>query len=274
MAQNTAIRTSSRLRKKQVADVSSQQALLISEVAHNLRQSTASIEMMLRAAEAELRKYQIPEIQLQAKYIRMANSENERLAAQLSSLAGVYNRTDPIARSVVDLYTVLERTRTFVQPHLSAHQQPVKIQFQDLNAGTHLALSHADELTAILIQLVENGIKYAADPRTERRPCVIVRVAKWRRAVKITVLDNGPGIPEAAIDRIWQPHIRLPSNNPGIAGSGLGLFIVHNLVSRLDGHDISVQSRYGAGTKFELTVPDAKPFLRIASNLCHSTSVV
>jgi signal transduction histidine kinase len=256
------------------AQEQSEQALLISEVAHNLRQSTASIEMMLRTAESELSRNQIPGALLQAKYIRMANHQNERLAAQLSALAGIHNRTDLIPRSMVDLRTVLERTRTFTEPHLSVQPKLVTWRFQHLEQGAYVALSHGDELTAVLIQLVENAIKYAADPGTGRQARVVVRVIKQGLKIKISVMDNGPGIPEDAVDRIWAPHVRLKRNHPDIAGSGLGLYIVRNLVSRLDGHDISVHSRYGVGTRFDLTVPDARPFLQLVGGLCQSDSVV
>jgi two-component system NtrC family sensor kinase len=65
------------------------------------------------------------------------------------------------------------------------------------------------------------------------------------------VSDNGHGIPEDDIKRIFEPFFSTRAQN---VGTGLGLSITYGLVTEMGGH-ISVESRVGQGTRFTVTVP-------------------
>jgi signal transduction histidine kinase len=67
--------------------------------------------------------------------------------------------------------------------------------------------------------------------------------------VQISVVDNGTGIPEDVLPRIFEPQFSTRST-----GTGLGLAIVHRLV-RSWGGSVSVESRVGDGTTVTVTVP-------------------
>ncbi len=70
-----------------------------------------------------------------------------------------------------------------------------------------------------------------------------------QRYVKITIRDNGAGIPAEVIDRIFDPYF---STKP--EGSGLGLAVVHSIISKHKGH-ICVESRPGEGATFVIYLP-------------------
>lgn len=72
----------------------------------------------------------------------------------------------------------------------------------------------------------------------------------------MTVADDGNGIPEEHLRRIFDPFF---TTKLGKGGSGLGLNIVYNIVTRVLGGKISVESRVGAGTTFMLTMPLCAP---------------
>ena len=67
----------------------------------------------------------------------------------------------------------------------------------------------------------------------------------------VEVADTGPGIPEAVIDKIFDPFF---TTKPSGKGSGLGLSMVFGFMKQSGGH-VSVQSRPGAGTVFNLYLP-------------------
>ncbi len=67
--------------------------------------------------------------------------------------------------------------------------------------------------------------------------------------IKITIQDNGLGIPEKVIEKIFDPYFTTKQ-----AGSGLGLAICHSIINKHDGY-IQVQSRVGHGTTFTLYLP-------------------
>ncbi len=81
-----------------------------------------------------------------------------------------------------------------------------------------------------------------------------------KKFIKITIRDEGSGIPEKILDKIFDPYFSTKSD-----GSGLGLAITHSIV-RKHGGNILVQSRLGKGTTFIIYLPasgqPAKPIIR------------
>ncbi|MFZ1828881.1 MAG: HAMP domain-containing sensor histidine kinase [Candidatus Competibacteraceae bacterium] len=69
-------------------------------------------------------------------------------------------------------------------------------------------------------------------------------------------VDNGVGIPAATLNRIFEPFF---TTRLGQGGSGLGLYIVYNLVRGVLGGTIQVESSSGQGTSFTLTLPCTAP---------------
>jgi PAS domain S-box-containing protein len=81
----------------------------------------------------------------------------------------------------------------------------------------------------ILASLVDNAIKYSAG-------AVRVRVEPGQPFVRLTVADEGPGIPLAERDRIFERFYRLdPDQQRGVGGTGLGLYIAKQLTARMGG---------------------------------------
>ena len=71
----------------------------------------------------------------------------------------------------------------------------------------------------------------------------------------VGVEDSGPGIPEESIPRIFERFFRVdPSRSSNDGGAGLGLAIAAE-IARLHGAQLTVKSRVGAGTRFELRMP-------------------
>jgi len=80
----------------------------------------------------------------------------------------------------------------------------------------------------------------------------IIRKDKGRREVEILIEDNGPGIPEEIRDKIFDPFFTTKDVGHG---SGLGLFIVHDIIE-MHGGTVRVESRIGLGTTFIIWLPD------------------
>ncbi len=114
--------------------------------------------------------------------------------------------------------------------------------------------AHVDEeaLGQILDNLVENAIKYT--PEGSR---IVVR---WRAddgQVRLEVEDNGPGIPEADLPRIFERFYRVDkARSREMGGTGLGLAIVKHLAQAMKG-GVRATSRLGHGTTFSVSLPQA-----------------
>jgi signal transduction histidine kinase len=110
----------------------------------------------------------------------------------------------------------------------------------------------AQQLRQVLVNLVENAVKYSPDGGP-----VEVNVSKAPRGIRWTVSDKGLGIPVAERRRVFEKFYRLdPHMTRGIGGTGLGLYICHELVRRLDGR-IWVEPNSSKGSTFLVELPAA-----------------
>ncbi len=87
------------------------------------------------------------------------------------------------------------------------------------------------------------------------QPTVIVRTKKLENAIEISVKDNGNGIPEAIKDKIFQPFF---TTKPTGQGTGLGLSLAYDIVSKGHGGALNVDSKEGSGSKFIILLPITK----------------
>ncbi len=108
-------------------------------------------------------------------------------------------------------------------------------------------------LLSVIGNLVRNAIKYAAGSDEHER-AIAIRVVDTATSVRVEVEDNGPGIPEADVDRIFEPFVRsIASDRPGI---GLGLATVKRIVEAHGGH-VGVLNVHPHGSRFWLELPKA-----------------
>jgi PAS domain S-box-containing protein len=109
-----------------------------------------------------------------------------------------------------------------------------------------------DKLRQILTNLIDNGIKYSPDGGR-----VEVELVRSGGRVRFRVSDEGLGIPPAEQDRIFEKFFRLdPNLTRGVGGTGLGLYISRELVTRMNGR-IWVDSDGRTGSSFFLELPIA-----------------
>jgi PAS domain S-box-containing protein len=107
-----------------------------------------------------------------------------------------------------------------------------------------------DKLRQILLNLLDNAVKYSPDGGR-----VVLEVARTGGRVRFQVSDEGLGIPPAEQDRIFEKFFRLdPNLTRGVGGTGLGLYISRELVTRMNGR-IWVVSDGRTGSSFFLELP-------------------
>ncbi|MFN2462651.1 MAG: ATP-binding protein [Candidatus Dormibacteria bacterium] len=121
------------------------------------------------------------------------------------------------------------------------------------------ATADRDKLLVVLRNLVENAVKYSPGARE-----VDVDLVAEPSGVVIRVADRGMGIPDAEKAHVFEQFHRIDSPaTASIGGSGLGLFIVRQLVE-VQGGQIEVDDREGGGTVFSVRLP-VNPTVAIAT---------
>ena len=113
-----------------------------------------------------------------------------------------------------------------------------------------------DRARQVLVNLLENAIKYSPDGGT-----IEVGLEAREGVVAFSVTDEGLGIPADHHERIFEKFYRLdPDMTRGVGGTGLGLYICSELVSRMGGR-IWLESAEGKGSSFFFELPISEPEL-------------
>jgi two-component system, NtrC family, sensor kinase len=112
------------------------------------------------------------------------------------------------------------------------------------------------EMGRVLLNLINNAF-YAVSEKTKTagadyKPKVTVGTRKADGKVEITVSDNGNGIPDAIRDKIFQPFF---TTKPAGQGTGLGLSLSYDIVTKGHGGELKLESEENAGTAFTIVLP-------------------
>jgi len=143
-----------------------------------------------------------------------------------------------------DLNETIRRALALAQHELVARS--IRLTFEPAENLPPILASH-DHLQGVWLNLLLNAVDAIDDQQGE------VRVTTYRHGneVRVTVADNGHGIPPGRISRIFEPFYT--TKEPG-RGTGLGLSVCHRIVKQHGGHML-VDSQLGMGTEFTVVLP-------------------
>ncbi len=237
-----------------VRDVTEERALerarsdFVATASHELRTPLAAVygaARTLRRPDLEL----LPE--QRETFLEIIEQETERLTAIVSQilLAGQLDEGGvELSAKECDLRSLAESV--VASARLRA---PEGIEFRLVaNGGPTLARADEDKLRQVLVNLVDNAVKYSPDGGE-----VTVELERRGSRARIAVRDRGLGIPPGEQERIFEKFYRLdPALTRGVGGSGLGLYISRELVTRMGGR-LTVEATAGGGSVFRVDLPAA-----------------
>lgn len=170
-----------------------------------------------------------------------------RLVEDLLFLSSLESRgAGARAQEPVSILEVAHQVSVTVGPGAAEKNATVEV-FVDEDA---VALGDPDQIERVLLNLVDNAVKYGAAK-------VTVRGARKQGRVVVEIIDDGPGIPAEHIGRVFDRFYRVDhgrSRDKG--GTGLGLAIVKQLAEAMGG-TASVESELGKGARFVVELPAA-----------------
>jgi len=220
---------------------------LVATASHELRTPLAAI---YGAARTLLRQ----DIDLQEGerrlFLEVIESEGERLARVIDQilLAGQLDENKlEFARDPCDL---AELAASVIESARHALPGGDRIRLRASSSLPEVPCDR-DRFRQVLANLLENAVKYSPNGGT-----VEVRLRhRPDETVVIEVEDDGIGIPVSEQERIFEKFHRLdPAQTAGVGGTGLGLYITRELVTRMGG-TIRVDSQVGAGSTFRVELP-------------------
>jgi signal transduction histidine kinase len=162
-----------------------------------------------------------------------------RLEAGYSAESTIPIDLDTILHDVVELYEPLA--------------EEMGVELEAGADGTHKIVGNRELIGQALSNVVDNAIKYSAG--SCGKPAVIVETESANDEIRLTVTDNGPGIPEHDHDRVTERFVRLEQSRSQ-PGSGLGLSLA-KAVMKLHGGRLVLSSGH-PGLKVEMAFPASK----------------
>lgn len=157
--------------------------------------------------------------------------------------------SDPLQKAVaVEVSDVVREAVD--QAQFSSEQRGISLEIGEIENAT--IIGDRDQLIMAVHNLVENAVNYS--PERTKVSIVTKRVGK---IIEISVTDQGIGIAESEINRIFERFYRVdPARSRLTGGTGLGLSIVKH-VALNHGGDVKVWSKVGVGSTFTLQLPVA-----------------
>jgi two-component system, OmpR family, phosphate regulon sensor histidine kinase PhoR len=182
-----------------------------------------------------------------AKYVQIIRQENTRLKNQVESVL----TTAKVGRGKLELDWQLQEIHSLIEEVLEVVQielgDNLKIDYRAEKTSIHGDKVH---IMNVVRNLVENAIKYSAPPAK-----IHVITQNTNDGLELIIIDKGIGIPKEYIKKIFNKFYRVPTGNVhNVKGFGLGLNYVQQIV-KAHKWDILVESEYGKGTKFTITIP-------------------
>ena len=227
-------------REERLLDQSQANRELIRNLAHEIKNPLGGIRGAAQLLDRELERPNLHE------YTQVIMKEADRLQLLLDRLLTPHRLPKPV---VLNIHEVLEHVRSVM---LAEYPEGIVIR-RDYDSSLPLLRGDREQLIQVVLNIVRNAVqamKGKGEIRLRTRIARQVTLARkrYRHAVEVRILDNGPGIPEAIRDRIFYPLVSGSDD-----GSGLGLTIAQTYVNQHHG-TITFESKPG-GTCFTILLP-------------------
>ena len=219
---------------------------LVSIVSHEVRTPLASVLgftslMLQRDVDADRRR----------DYLQIIDAQGRRLATLLDDFLNLQRIEEgrlELAEDVVDVKALLREQVKLFRAQSPDHALELRVA-----SGALPVLGDADRLAQVLANLLSNAIKYSPDGGR-----VLVVGETVQDVVRVSVRDEGIGIPADQQGRIFTKFFRGDAAASGIAGTGLGLAFARAIVEAHRGR-IGFRSAAAEGSTFWIELPKTRP---------------
>lgn len=181
-----------------------------------------------------------------ATSIRMQSERLAQMIDKLLALAGVEHRQRLESREAIDVVELVRSAGEQCALRLARNGLRLETNLDD---GLPQLEGDAFLLRQALVNLIENAADFSPDGAV-----IGLRVSADAAGIRFTVVDDGPGIPEYAVPRVFERFYSLPRPQGGSRSSGLGLCFVAE-VAALHGGQATLENREPGGAQASLTIP-------------------
>lgn len=213
--------------RERISRFIAERAAMLAAIGHDLRTPLTRMRLRVeRVADPELRAQLTRDV-----------DELETLARETRDFSAIAQ-----ARGADDKVDLASLAQTIADAHADRGDEVV------YHGPRHAPVrGRPDALRRAIENLVANALRYAGH--------ATLRLADGAGELRLSIDDSGPGVPEAELERVFEPFVRLEeSRNRDTGGTGLGLAIARDLV-RGHGGEIRLENRHEGGLRATIVLP-------------------
>ena len=213
-------------------------------VVHELRNPLSAIRAGLKVLETHTDPIRLTEArELIARQVAYLS----RLVDDLVDLARLSRNKIVLVKTKVCLKQTIDRALETAGASIQNGGHTVKVDLPDKPMEVQ---GDAQRLVQVFSNLIDNAAKY-----TPKGGTISVSGSVSRDSAEISVADNGVGIPHERLEEIFLQFAQVPESSQGIAGLGLGLYIVRLIVHEHGGAVTAKSNGRGNGSEFLVRLP-------------------
>jgi len=231
------------------AEIDRMKNSFISNVSHELRTPVT----VIRSYIDTLYNYEDEfDDKTKREFISVLDQESARLNKMVNDILDFSRLESPNIK--------LEKTLCDIQPILEIAVNSMKVLAEEKNIT--FSVITEPELPKIMINpesieravknLISNSIKYS---HTDGRVKIRAEIDRTGEYLQITVEDNGMGIPQEHLDKIFERFYRVENKVHSVKGTGLGLHLLKITIEKHHGGEVFVESKLGEGSTFGFKLP-------------------
>lgn len=220
----------------------------VSHVSHELKTPLASItayaEMLVdgEAEDEETRHEFLNIIQSQAQRLN-------RLIEEILNISRIESGLVKVSKEKISVAVLIKESVDMIRSYAAEKNievnEPSNIVFDQVNADR-------DMVSQVVVNLLSNAVKYTPQSGKIEVKSVVDEITN---TIRVTVTDTGVGIPEQDVDHVFDKFYRVSANTKCAKGTGLGLNLVKQIVEKVHGGKVFVESVQGEGSTFGFELP-------------------
>lgn len=187
-------------------------------------------------------------------YLHNIQDAGQRAAVIVRSMLD-FSRKSNSSKSSCDIESVIETAISLASNDYNLKKQydfkKIKI-IRDYSSPPMFNFTEI-EISQVILNLIKNAAQALSSERNQHKvPTITIRTSTEKHSVKVEIEDNGPGIPQEDIKRVFEPFYS--TRTPGL-GTGLGLSVSYFIITQNHGGSINAESTPGEGTRFTIVLP-------------------
>ena len=245
------LRTSAQQEVTKLKDMEAYRREFLGEVSHELKTPIFAIQGFIHT----LIDGAMDDPRVRKKFLKKAMKNSDRLSNLVEDLLVVTQAESGEMEVRVRKFQIMDLIREVLDSFeykFTKKNRNITYSLHENSLGNAYVLADEERIQQVLTNLIDNAIKYGS-----REGNVKISLHSDEEKIFVSVEDDGPGIEEEHLDKIFRRFYRVDkSRSREKGGTGLGLAICKHLMSA-HGEKISVESKVGEGTTFTISLKKA-----------------